>query len=432
MEEAIPPRCTLSGVAVLLTFALHNAWNCWMFLNFTNFAPAAELFNVSDADIGLITTAGWLGIISTIPVGALIIRRRRSMLFIAGFMNTAPAVVRYFAARYLVGITGYRVVLATNFAQGAAYGVFSVWPAIIPGLLFPPPMHATVTAIAALSNYLGGALGAAFIPAYALNAARLLQLFEVQAIVSAFLFTAMVVWLAIPSGIAAAVDDAIVPANVPLVNAADEADATLLLALDGACPPAPAAASAPLTIFEQLALIAKPAAMSKVATFAILIGITLVLQGIVQYLLTSVGFSAEQSGVANSVYQGTAAVSGIALGLFVRDAAALPRAIRALHAVTALSLCAFCALLVVMQRTGGFRGDFFAMIAVIVALGAAGMGMLPFLLQSLVHSVAPVSENVVGGVVYMFAILIAAAGGELFYVPLHFTRIIAHSLTRSP
>ena len=45
--------------------------------------------------------------------------------------------------------------------------------------------------------------------------------------------------------------------------------------------------------------------------------------------------------------------------------------------------------------------------------------MLPFLLQSLVHSAAPVSENVVGGVVYMFAMLIACAGDLVTIIPLY-------------
>ena len=356
------------GVAVLVVFALHNAWNCWVFLNFTNFAPAVELFNVSDADIGLITTAGWFGIIATIPVGALVIRKRRLMLFIAGFLNTVPAVVRYFAARYLTGsIVGYRVVVATNFAQGTAYGIFSVWPAIIPALLFPSSMHATVTAIAALSNYAGGAIGAAFIPAYASDAAHLLHLFEVQAVVSAVLCAAMVVWFAIPSGVAAAGDDAAASSSASIVGVVDDNAVLLLPAAEDAFPAAaPAVASAPLTLCDELKLIAKPVVIRKIATFAMLIGITLVLQGTLQYLLTSVGFTAKHSGVGCSVYQGSAALSGVVIGLCVRDAAALPRVIRALHAVTALSLCAFCALLVTMHLTGGFPGQLPAMIAVIV------------------------------------------------------------------
>ena len=56
-----PQGCGARAVAGLAVFSLHNAWNCWCFLNFTNFKPAEELLRVGNSEVGLITTAGWLG-----------------------------------------------------------------------------------------------------------------------------------------------------------------------------------------------------------------------------------------------------------------------------------------------------------------------------------------------------------------------------------
>ena len=136
------------AVVVLAVFSLHNAWNCWcvrtvsshprvrcepcvrcssresapgapaaqlvpttiaddcshcpqtrVFLNFTNFGPAMGLLGVGAAELGFITTAGWLGILLAVPVvtvcpGAW----QRTLLFVAGLLNVAPAGLRYWAA----------------------------------------------------------------------------------------------------------------------------------------------------------------------------------------------------------------------------------------------------------------------------------------------------------------------------------------------
>lgn len=86
------------AVPILLVYALHNAWNCWMFLNFSNFAPAQELLRVGEAEIGAITTAGWLGMIPTFPI-AVVCSWHRSLLGMAGVLNVLAPVIRYFAVR---------------------------------------------------------------------------------------------------------------------------------------------------------------------------------------------------------------------------------------------------------------------------------------------------------------------------------------------
>ena len=95
-----------------------------VFLNFTNFGPAEELLGVGDAEIGFITTIGWLGILATVPL-VTVCTWHRTLLFAAGLMNVAPPALRYFAA-----VRGnYELVALSNFLQGSAFGVLGAWPA---------------------------------------------------------------------------------------------------------------------------------------------------------------------------------------------------------------------------------------------------------------------------------------------------------------
>lgn len=55
-----PGRGGFKAAVCLGVFCLHNAFNCWMFLNFTNFAPAEQLLGADAQQVAFITTAGWL------------------------------------------------------------------------------------------------------------------------------------------------------------------------------------------------------------------------------------------------------------------------------------------------------------------------------------------------------------------------------------
>jgi hypothetical protein len=182
------------AILILVVFSLHNAWNCWVFLNFTNFGPAEELLGVGDAEIGFVTTIGWLGILSTVPLVTLWQGDHRTLLFAAGLMNVAPPVLRYFAA-----VQGsYQLVVLSNFLQGSAFGVLGAWPAMLAALQWPEERRTLVTAIASLSNYVGGAVGVSFMPAMADTAPKLLEIFRVQSYVAAVLFVLMATWFWIP------------------------------------------------------------------------------------------------------------------------------------------------------------------------------------------------------------------------------------------
>lgn len=73
----------------------------------------------------------------------------------------------------------YEWMVITNFLQGAAYGVIGAWPPMLAVLLVPPRHQTAVTAVASLSNYVGGAAGVVFMPAVATTSSALLQIFQV-------------------------------------------------------------------------------------------------------------------------------------------------------------------------------------------------------------------------------------------------------------
>ena len=186
-------RGTLRACAVLTVFSLHNAWNCFTFLNFTNYAPTEELLGVDSSAVGLLTTVGWLGILSGVPLVPAC-RWHRSLLFTGDALNYLAPVHRFFAARP----KSYAWVFISNLMQGHAFGIIGAWPPLLASLQWPERRHALVTAIASLANYVGGAVGTLAMPAIADSAGTLLTLFEAQAYISAVLGLTTLTWLWIP------------------------------------------------------------------------------------------------------------------------------------------------------------------------------------------------------------------------------------------
>ena len=90
-QARLPLRWRLVFLSV---YALHNAWNCWVFLNFSNFAPAKALLQSTDEQIGFITTVGWLGICATLPLVA-VCSWHRTLLVAACLVNSLAPIVRY-------------------------------------------------------------------------------------------------------------------------------------------------------------------------------------------------------------------------------------------------------------------------------------------------------------------------------------------------
>eukprot|EP00656_Telonema_subtile_P030570 TRINITY_DN3354_c0_g1_i2.p1 TRINITY_DN3354_c0_g1~~TRINITY_DN3354_c0_g1_i2.p1 ORF type:complete len:416 (-),score=92.10 TRINITY_DN3354_c0_g1_i2:44-1291(-) len=351
------------AAAIIVVFSIHNAWNCWVFLNFTNFDPPEELFGVGESQIGFITTAGWLGILSSIPV-VTVCTWRRTLLFAAGVLNVLPSVVRYWAAQNGV----YEWMVVTNFVQGAAYGVIGAWPPMLAVLLVSPRYQTTVTAITSLSNYVGGAAGVVFMPAVATTSSALLQIFKIQAYISAVLLVLTITWLWIPEF-------------------------------------QPGADSSLRTVFQvEISECLKKERLLLILSFGLAVGISLLFQ-MTQFILSGIGFSDMFGGVAAGAYQLAAAVSGTALSGWVQHNSQLPVVLKRMHMLFAASFTALC----VLGLAGGVSTTAHVlMIAVMSVLGASVMGMLPFLLQQAVGTADEASENVVSGLLYFVAMFVAA------------------------
>ena len=376
-----PPR-QLGGakaVCVIVVFSLHNAWNCWVFLNFTNFGPAEELLGVGDAEIAFITTIGWIGILTSVPV-VTVCTWHRTLLFAAGLMNVGPPALRYFAA-----VQGnYELVVLSNFLQGTAFGVLGAWPAMLAALQWPQEQRTLVTAVASLSNYVGGAAGVTFMPAMADTAPKLLEIFKIQSYVAGLLFILMVTWFWIPP-----------------IRVADDSRSDL-------------GEEGGLTLRQELEVCLRGKAGQQVLTFGLLIGMSLLLQGMNQFVLAGVGFDDVSAGEGNTLYQLAAAVVGVGVGSRCESEADLQKVLHVLHIAMAVGIVIFGSLCAVAVNTSDGSGLLFpgavgVMLLVMTLLGGTLMGMLPFCLQQACYTVAPASENVVSGLIYLVAMLVAAS-----------------------
>jgi len=353
----------MKRILIIVTFSLHNAYNCWFFLNFTNFKPAESLYQVSEADIGLITTAGWIGIIVGLPL--LVTKWHRSMLLFSGFLNTAPSLLRSYVSHNLSEFHGVDIVILTNFLAGVSFGVLGAWPAMLASQ-WPQEWRATITAICSLSNYAGGTAAVLTMPLIADEADGLLRVFEYQSYIAIALMVSTLTWSWIPP--------------YESSNSTDLSTSVSALTLRLSCN-------------------------------GLIIGITLLLQGMNQYVFSSFGFSDFASGAANSVYQGTAAVSGVALSLRVVDVDGVFFTRRKMVTMGAFGYLFFC---VFLLTTGGKgKAAECTLYFLNAILGSTLMGALPLLLLESINEVnygndECVGENVVCGVVYFEAIAVAA------------------------
>lgn len=113
-----PKTRRIIAVLVLISFSLHNAFNCWCFLNFANFKPVESLMHVTANDVAFMTTVGWIGILSTLPI-VTVCTYRRVLLCIGGLLNVAAPITRYIGA-----VNGSEsLVTFSQWMIGAAFGI---------------------------------------------------------------------------------------------------------------------------------------------------------------------------------------------------------------------------------------------------------------------------------------------------------------------
>ena len=119
-------------------------------------------------------------------------------------------------------------------------------------------------------------------------------------------------------------------------------------------------------------------------TFGLLVGISLLLQGMNQFILSGVGYDDLSSGEGNTLYQLLAALVGVGLGSRVTCEADLRTVLRALHVAMAVGVVGFGVLCAAVGSEGVFSGSIVLMLGVMSLLGATLMGLLPFVLQQAV------------------------------------------------
>jgi MFS family permease len=247
------------------------------------------LLNADDSQIGLITSFGWLGILTTIPV-VILTKDHTTWLFVAGFLNCAAPIARAFAA----SAGSATAVIATNFVAGMGFGILSAWPAML-AAMWTEEHRTVVTAAACLSNYVGGAAGVMIIPMVAYDAETLRSFLIVQAWVAAVPFGLMYFWTWLPD------------MNALLTPPDTDPDTEVSVAQE-----------------IQHAL-QKPLAVTILA-FGLLAGLSLLLQGMTGYILTGMGFNTLESSIGSFCYQLSSAVVGTVIGFYMQDHTDLEKA----------------------------------------------------------------------------------------------------------
>ena len=366
---------------VLAVFVLHNAWNCWCFLNFTNAAPAVALLGVSTRQVGMITAAGWCGILTSLPMVTLITKRHRSLLIVAGLVNACVPVARYYCANptWAKG-SGFTLIVGSNWLMGAAFGVIGVWPPMLAAIMWPKRRHTLVTAVGALSNNVGGAFGVALMPVIASTPQALLNTLQIQAYAAIPLTVMLAAWIL----------------WIPPFGGMHRSHA--------AC--------------AQLAkLCFKRRSATLVATGGLLIGLSLLLQGVDQSILMAIGFSERQCGVANASYLLAAAVVGVVAAFRLQSAVGLRSVLRVLHVVAASGLLGLLCLSAAVRMHGRFAAATPLMVLAMSVMGASLMAMFPLMLQLAVNELDG-PENMVSGLVLMVAVAVAAGLTEIVSVAL--------------
>ena len=87
------------AAAVVGVFALHNAWNCFVFFDFGSYGAVEALLGCGSGEVGLINGVGWVGILLTLPV-VTVCRWHRTLLAAGALLNLGVAVLRYAGAAH--------------------------------------------------------------------------------------------------------------------------------------------------------------------------------------------------------------------------------------------------------------------------------------------------------------------------------------------
>ena len=108
----------------MIAYSIHNAWNCFVFLNFVDDGAARQLMGASEGEIATITSLGWVGIF----LGAIVAtftRKHLTMFWVGAAFNIFAPILRYFVCESVFGV------IVSNVIAGLSFGVFSTWPVML-------------------------------------------------------------------------------------------------------------------------------------------------------------------------------------------------------------------------------------------------------------------------------------------------------------
>lgn len=151
----------------------------------------------------------------------------------------------------------------------------------------------------------------------------------------------------------------------------------------------------------------KPQVLTQMLAYGVVIGVSVALQATNTIMLEDSGFSTQEAGEGNCVYQLAASIIGVGVGSLVTSQERLRTVLRGIHALAVVSSASVLAVCVTVSSSRG-AGTLWSMLLSQGCLGASVMGILPFATQQLVYAARPASENFVCGFLQVVSMSIAA------------------------
>lgn len=130
----------------------------------------------------------------------------------------------------------------------------------------------------------------------------------------------------------------------------------------------------------------------RLAFSGVIIGLTLLLQGMNQFILSEFGFTDTQAGSSNCIYQATSAIIGIFVSTRITDFRGIKSTLRLMIGLGSIGYVLFASFAVYLNSKSDYEvahSDFdFTVVNVLMAvLGSSLMGALPLLLLECIFEV---------------------------------------------
>lgn len=384
---------------VLVTFCLHNFFQCFCFMDFTTdedvVTPMLNM-NMSSAagaaELDLLYYGGFAATLPAMLVSLWLLLKGYDR--VAGLLMSVLIVLGAWL-RYAAAVEhSYPYALISTVSLGLAGGVIFTSFTFLPARWFPEEERAFATALAVQSNYAGWAVGCLnpllFIgDTEEAKEASMVRFLLVQGIITTLLLPLQVV----VSARAPPDADAIVPSTA---TAAAEPDK--------------------LGVGASLHLLAtRPQYLIHSACYAVLGSVGYAVTGVVNTCFSASGaaFSANETTGLNVAFIVAGVLTGVVSGKVVPERA-YGTAVRALFAVGAAGLCGVQLLLLVASDANLSHDTMLVLLVLLMILSGAGaLGFINVGMRVAVAASHPAEEIYAGSVIEFFLLALATALGML-------------------